>query len=97
MPTDIRPKNCAQKLCVWRPGGHIYAFCMSISCLLSSGMKLGVKKLGDLIDFDLPCSLKVSSILFYFISIRACVENLHIKNCIKYLMVVMSSYFYKDN
>ena len=31
----------------------------------------------------------------YFISIRAWVENLDIKNCIKNLMIVMPSYFYK--
>ena len=32
-----------------------------------------------------------------FISIRAWVDNLYIKNCIENLTVVMLSYFYKDN
>ena len=36
------------------------------------------------------------NLCFFFISIRACVENLHTKNCIKNLMVIMPSYFYKD-
>ena len=75
----------------------MHVFCMSISCLFSSGMKLGVTKLGHLIDFGLHCSPRASSILVSFISIRAWVENLHIKNCIEDLMVVMPSYFYKDN
>ena len=70
---------------------------MSISSLLSSGMMLGVRKFRDLIDIGLHCSLRVSSVLLYFISIRAWVENLHISNCIKNLMVVMPSYFYKDS
>ena len=30
--------------------------------------------------------------MLYFISIRAWVENLNIKNCIKNLMVIMPSY-----
>ena len=34
--------------------------------------------------------------MLYFISIRAWVENVHIKNCIKNLMVIISSYFYTD-
>ena len=97
MLADIIPKNCVQKLCTWRLGCHMYAFCMFISCLFSSWMELGVRKLGDLINFGLHFSLRVSSILFYFISIRDWVENLHIKTCIKNLMVVMPSYFYKDN
>ena len=74
----------------------MYALCMSISCLFSSMMKLRVRKFRDLIDFGLHCSQRVSLILLYFISIRAWVENLHVKNCIKNLMVVMPSYFYKD-
>ena len=41
-------------------------------------------------------SLRVASILLYFISFKAWVENLHIKNCIKILMVVMPSYFYRE-
>ena len=60
-------------------------------------MKLELRKFRDLIDLGLHCSVRDSSILFYFISVRAWVENLHIKNCIKNLMVVMSSYFYKEN
>ena len=40
---------------------------------------------------------KISLVLLYFISTRDWVEKLHIKNCSKNLMVVMSSYFYKDN
>ena len=72
----------------------MYALCMSISSLFSFGMKLGVRYL---INSGLHCSLRVSLILFYFISTRAWVENLHIKNCIKNFTVVMPSYFYKDN
>ena len=71
----------------------MYALCMSISCLFSSGITLGVRQFRDLIDFGLHCSLSVSLILLYFISTRAWVENLHIKNCIKNLMIVMPSYF----
>ena len=75
----------------------MYAFCMSISCLFSSGMKLGVRKSRDLMDSGLHCCLSVSSILVYFMSVRAWVENLHVKNCIKNFMVVMPSYFNNDN
>ena len=75
----------------------MYALCMSISCLFSSEMKLEVRKPRDLVGFGLHCSLRVSLILLYFISTRAWVENLHIKNCIKNLMVVMPSYFYEEN
>ena len=75
----------------------MYAFCMSISCLFSSGVKLGVRTFRDLIDFGLYCSLRVSLILLYVISTRAWVEKLHLKNCIKNLMVVIPSYFYYDN
>ena len=60
-------------------------------------MKLGLRKFRDLIDFGLHCSLRVSLILFNFISIRAWVENLNIKNCIKNLMIVMPEYNYKEN
>ena len=74
----------------------MYALCMIISCLFSSEMKLRVRKFRDL-DFGLHCSLKVSLILLYFIYTRAWVENLHINNCIKNLMVVILSYFSKDN
>ena len=96
-PQTSKPKN-VQKNCAFDVlDDDIYALCMSISCLFSSGMKLGLRKFRDLIDFGLHCSLRVSSILFYFISIRAWVKNLRIKNCIKNLMVVMSSYFYKEN
>ena len=70
---------------------------MSISCLFSSGLKLGVIKFGDFLDFGFHCSLRVPLLLLYFISTRAWVENLHIKNCIKNLMVVMPSYFYEEN
>ena len=76
---------------------HMYVSCMSISCLLSSGRKVGVRKFRDLIDFGLHCSLRVSLILLSFISTRAWVEKLHIKNCVKNLMVVILSYFYMDN
>ena len=34
--------------------------------------------------------------MLYLISIKAWVENLHIKNGIKYFMITMPSYFYKD-
>ena len=82
---DIRPKNCVRQLYIWRPGRHIYVFCMSISCLFSSGIKLGVRKFRDLIDFRLHCSLSVSSVLLYCISIRVWVENFHIKTVLKIL------------
>ena len=59
----------------------MYALCMSISCLFSSG--IGIRKFRDLIDFGLHCSLRTSLILLYFIFTRAWKENLHIKNCIK--------------
>ena len=75
----------------------MYALCMSISCLFSSKMKLVVRKFRDPVDFRLHCSLRVSLILLYFISFRAWVENLHIKNRIKNLDVTMPSYFYKEN
>ena len=75
----------------------MYVLCMSISCLVSSRMKLGVRRFRDLIDFGLHCSLRPSLILFYSISIRAWLENLDIKNCVKNLMVVMPTYFYKGN
>ena len=61
----------------------MYALCISISCLLSSGMKLRVETFRDLIDFGFLCSLRVLLILLYFIPTRTWVENLHIKNCIK--------------
>ena len=93
----LKPKN-AQENCAFDVlDVHRYALCVFISCLFSSGMKFGVRKFRDLIDFGLHCSLRVSLILLYFTSIRAWVENLRIKNCIKNLMVVMPSYFYKDN
>ena len=38
----------------------------------------------------------MEELMLYFIYIRAWVENLHIKNCIKNLMVIMPSYFYQD-
>ena len=34
--------------------------------------------------------------MLYFISIIAWVENIHIKNCNKNLMIIMPSYFYKE-
>ena len=34
-------------------------------------------------------------LMLYFVSTRAEVENLHIKNYIKNLMFIMPSYFYK--
>ena len=52
MPRDISPKNCLRKLCVWRPGRHMYVICMSISHMFSSGMKLRVRKFSDLIEFS---------------------------------------------
>ena len=42
--------------------------------------KLELRRFRDLINFGLHCSLSVSSILLYFISIRARVGNLHVKN-----------------
>ena len=60
-------------------------------------MKLGVKIFRNLIKFGLPDSLRFALILLYSISFRAWVEKPHIKNCIRSLMVIMSSYFYKGN
>ena len=74
----------------------MYALSLPISRLFFSGMKLGARKFRDLFDFGLDCSLRVSLILLYFICTKAWVEN-HIKNCIKNLMIVIPSYFYKDN
>ena len=53
----------------------MYVICMSISHLLSSGMKLRARKFRDLIEFSQQGSIRVSSILHYFISIRTWVEN----------------------
>ena len=85
MHAGIKFKNCVRQLCVWRPGRHICAFCMLISRLFSSGIKLGVRKFRDLINVGLYCFLSVSSILLYFISIRSWVENLRIKTVLKIL------------
>ena len=38
----------------------------------------------------------MEELMLYFMSVRAWVDNLHIKNRIKNLMVIMPSYFYKD-
>ena len=38
----------------------------------------------------------LEELMLYFISIKAWVANLQIKDCIKNLMVIMPSYFYKD-
>ena len=113
MPAETRPKNCIQKSCIWRPGGHMHDLYMFISRLFSSGMKLSVdmfisrlfspgmklsvKTFSNLIQFGLHGSLWVTLMLLYFISIRAWAENAHIKNRIKNLMVIMPSYFYKNN
>ena len=70
---------------------------MFISRLFSPGMKLSVKTFSNLIQFGLHGSLWVTLMLLYFISIRAWAENAHIKNRIKNLMVIMPSYFYKNN
>ena len=75
----------------------MYVICMPISCLFSSGIKLGVRKFRDLIDFGLHWFLRVSLILLCFTSTRTWVQNLLVKNCVKNLMVVTPSYFYKDN
>ena len=63
----------------------MYVICMSISHLFSSGMKLRVRKFRDLIEFSQQGSIRVSSILHYFISIRTWVENHHIKTVLKIL------------
>ena len=97
MSLEIRPQYCVRKLCIWRLRRYMYVFYMSIPRLYSSGMKLGVRTFRDLIEFDLQGFVGDSSILLYFISVRAWVENLHIKNCIKNLMVVILSYFYKES
>ena len=75
----------------------MYALSMSISCLFSSRVKVGVRKFGYLIDFSLVCSVGVSLILLYFMPTRAWVKKFQTNNCIKNLMVVMAVYFYKDN
>ena len=69
----------------------MYALCMCISCLFSSEIRLEVTKFRDLIDVGLHFSL------LCFISVRAWVEKLLLKNCIKNLIVVMPSYFYENN
>ena len=38
----------------------------------------------------------LKELMLYFISTRGWVENFHIKNCIKNLMVIIPSYFYED-
>ena len=92
-----RPKIWVWKSYIWRPGSRIYVFCMFILRLFYSGMKLGVKIFRNLIKFGPPDSLRFALILLYSISFRAWVEKPHIKNCIRSLMVIMSSYFYKGN
>ena len=87
MPASIKTKKCVGKLCIWRPG-HSYVCPLHVHFIFA-----GVRKFRDFFDFGLHCSLRVSLILLYFISTRAWVENLHIKNCIKNLMIVMPSYF----
>ena len=37
----------------------------------------------------------LKKLMLYFIAIRAWIENIHIKSCIKNLMVIMPRYFYK--
>ena len=96
-PQALEPKNEYENCAFDVLDVHMYALCISISCLVSSGMKLVVIMFRDLMDFGFHCSLRVSLNLLYFISTRAWVENLHINNFIKNLMVVMPSYFYKDN
>ena len=78
MPADIRPKiayenlrtkNCERKIAYENCAFgvlhvHMYAFCMFISYLFSSGMKLGVRKFRVLIAFGFHCLPKVSSILY---------------------------------
>ena len=91
MPAGMKTKKYIGKLCIWRPG-HSYICPLHVHFIFA-----GVRKFSDFFDFGLHCSLRVSLILLYFISSRAWVEILHIKNCIKDLMVVMPSYFYKDN
>ena len=62
---DRRPKICLWKSCIWPSERHMYIFCMFISGLLSSGMKLGVRKFRNLIDFGLHSYLRVEQ--FYLI------------------------------
>ena len=54
--------------------------CPHPSNLRFKDSQLAVRKFRDLINFSLHCSLSVSPILLYFISIRTWVENLHIEN-----------------
>ena len=71
MPAGIKTKKCVGNWAFDTLDVHMYAFCMSISYLFSSGMKLGVRKFRDLFDFGLHYFLRVSLILLYFISARA--------------------------
>ena len=43
IPRDNTPKNCVLKLSICRTGSHMYAFCMFISHLFSSELKLSKK------------------------------------------------------
>ena len=57
----------------------------------------GIRNFENFFEFGIQDSSSVASILFYFTSICALVKSFDIKNCIKYLVVLMPSYFYNDN
>ena len=64
-PQALKPKNAQENWAFDVLYVHMYVFCKSISCLFSSGMKLGVKQCRDITDFALHCFLRVSLFLFY--------------------------------
>ena len=58
--------------------------------------QLNLKKPSNTIVLKIGVLKILEQVMLYFTSIRVWVENLHIKNYIKNLMVIMPSYFYKD-
>ena len=58
--------------------------------------QLNLKKPSNTIVLKIGALEILEQVMLYFTSIRVWVENLHIKNYIKNLMVIMPSYFYKD-
>ena len=58
--------------------------------------QLNLKKPSNTIVLKIGVLEILEQVMLYFTSIRVWVENLHIKNYIKNLMVIMPSYFYKD-
>ena len=79
MPAELDPKFVYESR-TFDALDVIYVFCMFISRLFFSRMKLGVKQFRNLIEFVLQGSIGFASIFLYFISFRAWIEN-----CIKKL------------